>query len=260
MRAQTRLMDRISVRRRKKLSLVVPAYNEAPRLKRSIGSIEEAVKQITGSYEIIIAEDGSMDGTDKIAADIACENSRIIHSHGDERLGKGQAIKRALKASDGEIIVFMDADLATSLNHLPKLILLIERGYDGAIGSRHSKGSSLSRTLLRALSSKAYNLLVRLLFGSEVRDHQCGFKAFSRKAIESLLKDVESDGFIFDTELIVKAKKKGFLIVEVPVSWTEPYGRRSKFNLLSDGLKMGLNLLRLRAKLWKRDIQQANNV
>ena len=244
------------MRNRLKLSLIIPAFNEAPSLRRSIDFIEEAVKQITRSYEIIIAEDGSMDGTDRIAADMARENSRIIHSHADERLGKGQALKRALEASAGEIIVFMDADLATSLGHLWKLVLLIEREYDGAIGSRYTNGSITSRTVLRTLTSKTYNSLVRLLFRDGIHDHQCGFKAFRRKALESLLKDVESDSFIFDTELIIKARRKGFLIVEVPVTWTEPYGRKSKFKLLRDGPEMGLKLLRLRAKLWKRDIQR----
>jgi len=243
------------MKNRPRISLIIPAYNEAPYLRQSIEFIEEAVKPITGSYQIIIAEDGSMDGTDKIAADMTRKNSRIIHSHADGRLGKGQALKRALKASGGEIIVLMDADLATSLSHLSKIILLIERKYDGAIGSRYSKGSTVSRTVLRMLTSRAYNLLVRLLFGSEIRDHQCGFKAFRRKAFEYLLKDVESNGFIFDTELIIKARKKGFSIAELPVSWKEPYGRRSKFNMLTDSLNMGFKLLKLRAKLWKRDIQ-----
>lgn len=254
---QTRLMDRNSMRDKPRLSLIVPAYNEAPSLEQSIEFIVTVVNQLTKSYEIIIAEDGSVDGTDKIAANLARENTRIIHSHADGRLGKGQALKRALKVSHGEIIVLMDADLATSLSHLSKLVSLIEREYDGAIGSRYSKGSSTHRTLLRTLTSRTYNLLVRLLFGSGIRDHQCGFKAFRRQAFEHILKDLESDGFIFDTELVVKAKKKGFSIVELPVTWTEPYGRTSKFNMLRDPVKMGLNLLRLRAKLWKKDLQHS---
>lgn len=243
------------MRNKPKLSLVIPAYNEAPFLRESIHFIEEAVELMTKSYEIVIAEDGSLDGTDRIAADLVRENSRIIHSHADGRLGKGQALRRALKAAGGEIVILMDADLATSLSHLSKLVSLIEGEYDGAIGSRYSKGSSLSRTFLRTVTSKTYNLLVRLLFRSGIRDHQCGFKAFRRKVFEYLLKDMESDGFIFDTELIVKAKKKGFSITELPVTWKEPYGRRSKFNLLRDGPSMLLELLRLRAKIWKWDIQ-----
>lgn len=256
MRPRAKLKDKISMKNKPKLSLIIPAYNEAPFLRRSINFIEEAVESIKASYEIVIAEDGSLDGTDKIAANLVRENSRIIHSHADGRLGKGQALKKAMKVSTGEIVVLMDADLATSLSHLSKLVSLIEGEYDGAIGSRYSKGSSISRTLLRTFTSKTYNLLIRILFGSEIRDHQCGFKAFRRKVLEYLLKDVESDGFLFDTELIVKARKKGFSITELPVTWTEPYGRISKFNLLRDCPRMGLSLLMLRAKLWKQDIQR----
>lgn len=244
------------MRNKPRLSLIIPAYNEAPCLRRNLDFIEEAVKPITSSYEIIIAEDGSMDGTDKIAAEMAFENPRIIHSHADERLGKGRALKRALKASSGETIVLMDADLATSLGYLSKLVLLTEQKYDGAIGSRHTNESSTHRALLRTLTSKTYNLLVRLLFRDGIHDHQCGFKVFRRKPLEYLLNDVESDGFIFDTELIIKAKKKGFSIAEFPVTWMEPAGRRSKFKLLRDGPNMWFKLLRLRAKLWKRDIQR----
>ena len=239
-----------------KLSLIIPAYNEAPCLKQSIYFIKEAVESFSKSYEIIIAEDGSSDGTDKIAASLVKENQHMIHSHANIRLGKGQALKRALDFSEGEIIVLMDADLATSLKHLPRLVWLINSKYDGAIGSRYSKGSLLSRTILRTFTSKSYNLLVKIFFGSKIKDHQCGFKAFRRNVLTYLLEDIQSDGFIFDTELIVKAVKKGYLIAELPVTWAEPYGRKSKFNMLNDSLKMGFGLLKLRALLWKYDISK----
>jgi glycosyltransferase involved in cell wall biosynthesis len=243
------------MRNKAKLSLIIPAYNEAPVLRRNVDFIEQAVRSINGSYEIIIAEDGSTDGSDEIAAHMARQNPRIIHSHAVGRLGKGQALRKALKASTGEIIVFMDADLATSLSHLPKLLSLIESGYDGAVGSRHADNSVTSMTLLREFTSQAYNFLARLLFGTRVRDHQCGFKAFHRKAFESIVNGMKSNGFIFDTELIVKGKRKGLLIAELPVTWTDPFGRRSKFKLLEDGPGMLLGLLKLRVKLWKCDIQ-----
>jgi glycosyltransferase involved in cell wall biosynthesis len=246
--------DKISMNRKPKLSLIIPAYNEAPCLRQSIFFIKEAVESFSDSYEIIIAEDGSSDGTDRIAASLVQENQHLVHSHADVRLGKGQALKRALDFSEGEIIVLMDADLATSLQHLSKLVWLINSKYDGAIGSRYSKGSTLSRTILRTFTSKTYNLLVRILFGSKIKDHQCGFKAFRRDVLQYLLEDVQSNGFIFDTELIVKAVQRGYLIAELPVNWEEPYGRKSKFNMVEDSLKMGFGLLKLKALLWKYDI------
>lgn len=236
----------------KKVSIVVPAYNEVSRLRQNIRSIGEAVKRITESYDIIIAEDGSTDGTNVIAEELAKEDPRILHLHSDKRLGKGGALKRAIKASQGEVIVFIDADLATSLDSISRIMVPIQKGYDGAIGSRNIKGANVKRPLLRAVASMVYNLFVRLLFRDGICDHQCGFKAFRRQALESLNDDVKSDGFLFDTELIVKAKRNDFLLAEVPVTWREQKGRNSTFLLFKDGLKMGLTFLRLRVRLWKR--------
>jgi len=237
---------------RKKVSVVVPAYNEAPHLKQNTMFIEEAVKRITESYEIIIVEDGSTDGTDVIAKRLAEENPRILHLHSDKRLGKGRALKRALRHSRGEVIIFMDADLATSLDCLPRVMELIKNGYSVVIASRHIKGACVKRSPLRAVASMAYNFFVRLLFKDGIHDHQCGFKAFNRQVLESVIEDIESDGFFFDTEFIIKAKQKGFRIVEVPVMWREQEGRSSKFRLLRDGVMMVLELLKLRLKLWRR--------
>jgi hypothetical protein len=233
------------------VSILIPAYNEASRLRQNIRFIEDYVRQIVGSYEIIIAEDGSMDGTDKIAKEITHRTQRILHSHSDCRLGKGAALKRALKASRCEIVVFMDADLATSLDHLPELLELIKRGYDGAIGSRYIERSCVKRPLLKLIASRTYNLLVRVLFRDGIQDHQCGFKAFSRQALDPLVADVESNDFFFDTELILKAKRKGFSIGEVPVTWREPEGRNPQFRLFGDGVRMGLELLKMRMKPWR---------
>jgi glycosyltransferase involved in cell wall biosynthesis len=233
------------------VSVIVPAFNEAAALKRNIKSIKKALEPIAESCEIIIAEDGSTDGTSMIAEQLAEECPEVFHLHSDERLGKGGALKRALKISRGEIIIFMDADLATSLDSLSSVILVIKNGYDGAVASRRIKGAKVKRPFSRALASKAYSLFVRLLFKDGIRDHQCGFKAFSRQLLESVLDDVESEGFLFDTELIVKAQRRGFVVVEVPVTWKEPKGRTSKVMLFRDGAKMGFELLKLRGKLWR---------
>lgn len=204
-----------------KISIIVPAYNEAETLKRNIKIISNGISRILNNYEIIIAEDGSTDETTKIVMEIANENPKVIHLHSSQRLGKGLALKRAIKASEGEIITFMDADLATNLMNLIQLLKSIEGGYGITIGSRYVKGSYVERPLTRTIASRAYNLLVNLLFEDGIQDHQCGFKAFSRQALESIIDDVKSNGFFFDTELIVKARWKGFLITEIPVRWRE---------------------------------------
>ncbi|TRZ49435.1 MAG: glycosyltransferase [Dehalococcoidia bacterium] len=232
------------------VSIIIPAYNEASMLRQNIKSIRETIEPIMESYQIIIMEDGNTDGTNIIAEELAEENPWILHLHSDKRLGKGGALKRAIKTSQGEIIVFMDADLATSLDYLSRIMEPIKNGHDIAIGSRNIKGACVKRSFSRSVASMAYNLFVRLLFRDGICDHQCGFKAF-RQALVSLVEDVESDGFLFDTELIIKAKQKGFLMAEVPVTWREPEGRNSRVRLFRDGMRMGLELLTMRVKLWR---------
>ncbi|MEM2961167.1 MAG: glycosyltransferase, partial [Candidatus Bathyarchaeia archaeon] len=129
--------------------------------------------------------------------------------------------KSAIKVSKGDIVVFMDVDLSTSLNNLPKLINSIHRGYDIAIGSRYKEGSRVKRPITRTIASRTYNLLVNLLFKDGILDHQCGFKAFKRQSIEPLIEAVKSKGFFFDTELILKAMRRGLSIVEIPIEWKE---------------------------------------
>jgi len=230
----------------------VPAYNEASVLRQNVGLIEKVVSQIADSYEIIIAEDGCSDETTKIATDISNNCSKVVHLHFDHRLGKGLALKKALKTSKGQALVFMDADLSTSLDHLHDVVKLVENGYDVIIGSRHVKGSYVRRPLSRGIASRAYNLLVKLLFWDNVSDHQCGFKVFNHRALRGVIDEVTENGFLFDTELIVRMKQKGLRIIETPVKWTEPEDRIPKFHLLADGIKMGLKLVKLRFKLWNQ--------
>lgn len=228
----------------------MPAYNEASTIKQNIGLMEKTALQITNSYELIIAEDGCFDETAKIVADISNNGSKIVHLHSDRRLGKGLALKKALKTSKGRILVFIDADLATSLDHLHDIVKLVEDGHDVVIGSRHVKGSHVRRPVSRAIASRAYNLLVKLLFWDNVADHQCGFKGFKQKALKDAIDEVTENGFLFDTELIVRMKQRGLRIIEIPVKWTEPEDRIPKFNLLADGIRMGLELVKLRFRLW----------
>ena len=230
----------------------MPAYNEASILRQNVGLIEKVVSQIADSYEIIIAEDGCSDETAKMVADISNNCSKVVHLHSDHRLGKGLALRRALKTSKGQALVFMDADLSTSLDHLHDVVKLVENGYDIVIGSRHVKGSYVRRPLSRGIASRAYNLLVKLLFWDNVSDHQCGFKGFNHQAVKGVIDEVTENGFLFDTELIVRMKRKGLRIIEIPVKWIEPEDRIPKFNLLADGVKMGLELVKLRFKLWNQ--------
>jgi glycosyltransferase involved in cell wall biosynthesis len=231
----------------KEISIVLPAYNEALRIEKCVREVERAVSSFSSSYEIIVAEDGSTDGTHRIAASLSESNSHLSFLHSPVRLGKGKAIKNALRSARGDIIVFMDVDLSANLNALPHIVQIAKQQRGLAIGSRHVKGSRVQRPFTRTLFSLTYNLFARMLFLDGIRDHQCGFKAMSHEVAEVIRDSVKSDGLFLDTEMILQCKRRGFPVVEVKVEWSENKKRsESVIKPLHDAAKMGIDLLRFR--------------
>ena len=227
------------------VTLIIPAYNQNEKLKRAVEISIKILTSITSDYELIIAEDGSCDGTYEIAANLRDKNSKISLMHSRERCGKGLALTKAIKVARGDVIGFIDADLATDMTFLPSLIDAIRiEGYDISIGSRLQSNSKSERLMKRSLASKTYNSMVRLLLGSKIKDHQCGFKAFNRCSILSLLDKIKDERWFWDTEMLVRAQHGGFKIKEVPVNWKEPAS--TSFDLIKDGCGMGLKILKLR--------------
>ncbi len=230
----------------KEISIVLPVYNEALGIRNCINEVEQAARSFSGSYEIIVAEDGSTDGTNCILANLSKSNPHLRFLHSSVRLGKGRAIKNALEQSRGAVIVFMDADLATSLDYLPRILQSIKEHGGLTIGSRHVEGSLVTRRTSRTFFSLAYNLFVRMLFLDGIHDHQCGFKAMTRDVVTVVL-DTKSDDFFFDTEMILRCKKHGFPVTEIGVEWTETRGKsESKVKLFRDAERIGLDLLAFR--------------
>ena len=225
------------------VTVVFPAFNEADGIERAVSEAAKALKGLGKSFEIIIAEDGSTDGTDEIAERLSRENDVIKHIHSDERLGRGRALNRAFKSSIGSILVYMDVDLATDVGSLGQLIASIEKGADLATGSRTHPESVARRSMLRGLASRAYNGLARSFLGSSVRDHQCGFKAFRRESLLKILDDVKDNHWFWDTEVIALAVHNGFRVEEIPIVWRE--GSRSKVRIVSDSINMGYKVLSL---------------
>jgi glycosyltransferase involved in cell wall biosynthesis len=226
------------------VSVVFPAYNEADALEAAVEKLTKALSEFALSYEVIIAEDGSTDGTDKLAAALAEKHPFVKHIHGEKRLGRGTALKNAFKQSSGEVLVYMDLDLATDLKHLKSLVdAVTSEGYDFATGSRMLPKSIAQRSGTRHIASKTYNFMVRALLGSKVKDHQCGFKAFRREPLMQLLDEVDAGHWFWDTEILVRAHRRGYKIKEIPVSWRG--GRETKVRLLKDSLNMGWQILLL---------------
>ena len=230
------------------VSVVFPAYNEVDFLAPAIEKTTQTLNQFTYSYEIIIAEDGSRDGTAERAEELAQKYPYVKHIHRDQRLGRGTALKNAFRQSSGKVLVYMDLDLATDLKALKTLVEGITlEGYDFSTGSRLLPQSKVDRTLRRNISSKSYNFLVRHMLGSKLRDHQCGFKGFKREEVLQLLDEVEATHWFWDTEILVRAQKHGFKVKEIAVEWQSGVG--TKVNLFRDSWNMGRQVLRLWWKL-----------
>jgi hypothetical protein len=225
------------------VSLVFPAYNERENLENTVRSAMKALEKIAKSYEIVIAEDGSTDGTDKIASDLSREYSCITHIHSDKRLGRGLALKNAFSKTKGKILVYMDVDLATNIEHLRELVESVRKQYEFATGSRMHPKSKVTRSRSRQIASKSYNFMARSFLGSKVADHQCGFKASKRDALLTILEDVKADHWFWDTEMLVRASRKGYRIKEIPVKWTQK--GRTRMRLIKDSFEMGSQILKL---------------
>jgi glycosyltransferase involved in cell wall biosynthesis len=236
--------------------MVFPAYNEAGRLEKTVKETIQALKEFASSYEIIIAEDGSTDGTDKIASELSRRYLTVRHIHSDKRLGRGLALKNAFNSSKGEILAFMDVDLATDIKHLKTLLESIKEGYDIAIGSRMLPESKVKRTLSRKIASKLYNFMVRTLLGSKIQDHQCGFKAFKREPLLQILRETEATHWFWDTEILVRASRMGYRIKEIPVEWRS--GKETKVHLLRDSLTMGWQVLKFWWKMKRQSLFRQN--
>jgi len=225
------------------VSIVFPAYNEKENLENAVRRTIQALEKIIDSYEIIIAEDGSTDGTDRIAARLASESPFIRHIHRDKRLGRGLALKNAFSESKGGILVYMDVDLATSIGQLKVLIEAVSEDYDFATGSRMLPASKVNRSLSRQITSKSYNFMARAILGSKVADHQCGFKAAKRGALLEILDDVKATHWFWDTETLIRAQRRGYRVKEIPIEWTET--GRTKVRLMEDSVSMGSQILKL---------------
>ena len=227
------------------VSVVLPAYNEADTIEATVATTIRHLESFLDPdvFEVIVAEDGCDDRTPEIADRLAADDGRVRHLHSDDRLGRGGALEAAFDAARGDTLVYFDTDLATDMRHLEELILRVTSGSaDVATGSRWLPENVADRPAKRGVPSRAYNGLVRVFLRSDLRDHQCGFKAISRDAFEALEGDVEDSHWFWDTELLVRAQRAGYEVAEFPVEWT-PKGD-TKVDLVRDVLGMGSQILR----------------
>lgn len=227
------------------ISIIVPAYNEEKRIKAMLDLHAEYFFRRYPDCEFLVVCDGN-DSTAAIVKSMSKVYNRILVLEYKNRLGKGGGILEGFREAKGDIIAFVDADESVSPSDLEKIINELKNA-DCAIGSRRIPGSRIMKRqpFKRATISKAFNLMVNLVFNLNIRDTQCGAKAFRKDVITSVMPEIKSKGFEFDVELLWRMKGKGFSVIEVPIEWR--HSEHSRFSL-KHAPRMFMNLMRIRLK------------
>lgn len=224
------------------LSVVIPAFNEEKRLPRTLASILAFLRGRGESFEVVVVDDGSTDATAKVARQAGPE-VRVLQNPGNR--GKGYSVRNGMLNASGAWRLMSDADLSTPIEELDRLKEALTRGGEVAIASRAVVGANLEKrqSSAREFSGRFFNLLVRILHLPGIKDTQCGFKLFSKAAAEAAFQDARLDGFAFDVEALVRARRAGFQILEVPVTWRNDEQSRVS---LGRGLAAFVDLFRLK--------------
>lgn len=233
-----------------KILIVLPAHNEEKIIEKNVSKVINFIKnQKHHEWHLMVAENGSKDRTPNLLKKISKKySSRLFSFKCLPARSKSDAIKMAWFSRNADIYSYMDADLSTDIAHIPELIQGIQQGYDIIVGSRSLKASKVKRSMKRNFISYSYNIISRILFSLDIKDLQCGFKAVSKKTLNSIIKKTKylTEGFM-DTEMLILARHKGLKIKEIPVRWVDD--RKSKFNFFLVAVRFIGNLLKV-----KRDI------
>lgn len=240
------------------VSIIIPVYNETDRIASALGELTSFLKIQPYSAEIIIADDGSSDDSATKAAQFHSDNGPISVLRLPHR-GKASAVLSGLKAAKGEIVGFMDVDLATPPEILTTCIEKLRDSYDVAIASREGTGANrVDEPVYRHVMGRIFNHAIQFLLLPGIDDTQCGFKFFTRRAAEVILDQhqlyrtapevASARVTAFDVELLYIARRNGLDIAVIPVTWQ--YGEHSKVNPLTDTLHNARDVARIRINGW----------
>ncbi len=219
-------------------SIVIPAYNEQARIDATMREVVGCIRSRQWNAEVIVVNDGSTDSTAAQVLRFAQSNPevRLLDNPGNH--GKGYSVRHGLLKAQGEIVMFTDADLSAPIAEAELLFAAIRNGADIAIGSRWlNRDLQVHRQpLYRQFFGRCFNLVTRTVMGLSFRDTQCGFKAFTRAAAQTVFQLQTIEGWGFDPEILFIANQRGLRVEEVPVSWH--HDERSRISYLRDGLQM----------------------
>ncbi len=230
------------------LSVVIPAYNEEKRIPATLQSLKEYFKDKDYEYEILVVVDGAKDNTAQVVKDADIPNLKLIDNK--KNCGKGCVVRQGMLEAKGKYRLFMDADNATTIDHVEKLLPYFDKDYDVVIASVGVKGAEIvnNEKFYKRIFGLGSNLIIRIVLVPGIKDTQRGFKIFTAKAAEDIFKRLTLDRWGFDFEALAVARKLGYKIKEVPVRW-----KNDPKSLVTLGayVKTFIELMKVRINLWE---------
>jgi glycosyltransferase involved in cell wall biosynthesis len=227
-------------------SIVVPAYNESGRLRPTLDALLRFIQEENWDAEILVVNDGSKDDTAQVVREYGKLHPQVLLLENPGNRGKGYSVRNGMLHARGDICLFSDADLSSPIEEARKLLAALAQGADVAIGSRWLKSELQTerQPLYRQAFGRIYNLVLRIFLGMRFVDTQCGFKAFTRNAVQRIFPLQRIERWGFDPEILFLAQRAGLRVVEVPVVWAHSEGTR--LNPVRDGIRMFGEVLRIR--------------
>jgi len=221
-----------------KYSIVIPAFNEEARIGGALEAVLACIRQRGWSAEVIVVDDGSRDKTAEIVQAFAANAPELRMLQNPGNRGKGYSVRNGVLHSLGEVVMFTDADLSAPIEEADGLLAAIAGGADIAIGSRWLERTrqSIRQPLYRQFFGRCFNVVTHAVMGLPYADTQCGFKAFTRAAAQTVFQLQTIERWGFDPEILFIALKRGYRVVEVPVSWA--HDERTRISYLRDGTRM----------------------
>jgi len=219
-------------------SIVIPAYNESARIPATLQSVVDCIRQRGWSAEVVVVNDGSSDSTAEVVRAFAAANPEVRLLENPGNRGKGYSVRSGMLQAHGEVVLFSDADLSAPIEEADGLFNAIAAGADIAIGSRwlETKRQTIRQPFYRQFFGRCFNGVTRFVMGLKFADTQCGFKAFTRAAAQTVFQLQTIERWGFDPEILFIALKRGYRIQEVAVSWA--HDERTRMSYLKDGIKM----------------------
>ncbi|NVM20613.1 MAG: glycosyltransferase family 2 protein [Desulfobacterales bacterium] len=233
----------------RKLSIIIPAYNEQDRIVGTLANTLNYLKCQNFDSEVIVVSDGSEDHTKDVVLKFRGNKKisvRVLEYHPNR--GKGFAVRYGILRAGGDLLLFMDADYSVPIEEIEKGIVLIDDGYDIAMGSRTASESTLTchQSRIRELSARCYTFIQNCYLGINYNDTQCGFKLFKIQAAKELFGKQKLDSVIFDAEILWLAKQSGYKVAEFPVQWTHAPDSRIRYDNLGKCIFVFQELFKIR--------------